>query len=89
MITGRSLSLQSRNGKIAQWLGDRGMSVDELRGLGLRLQVQGSARRFLTPLRRYFDGLPMRYRRFRRERQAEGSWYKAEGISPTELTWGV
>jgi DNA helicase IV len=47
--------------------------------------LQGSARRFVNPLRRYFDGLPLRYRRFRRERQSHGRWYKAQGFGPSDL----
>lgn len=83
--SGRSVNLQSRSGKITEWLGDRRLPPDDLRNLGLSLQVQSSARRFVNPLRRYFDGLPVRYRRFRRERQSEGRWYHKDGFGPSVL----
>lgn len=85
VAAGRSLSRQSRSGRIADWLGDRRMPMADLRNLGLSLQVQGSARRFVNSLRRYFSGLPTRYRRFRREHQSEGRWYQRDGFGPTDI----
>lgn len=84
-VAGRSLNLQSRNGKIAHWLGDRGPAPGDLHSLGIRLQVQAAARRFVNPLQRYFDTLPRRYRRFRRERQSQRRWYQTEAFGPAEL----
>lgn len=83
--SGRSLHRQSRSGRISEWLGDRRVPSDDLRKLGLSLQVQNSARRFVSPLRRYFDGLPLRYRRFRRERQSEDQWYQKDAFGTGEL----
>ena len=83
--SGRTLNRQSQTGKISDWLGDRRLPSADLRSLGLSLQVQSSARRFVNPLRRYFSGLPIRYRRFRRERQFEGRWYRKDGFVPTDL----
>lgn len=74
---GRSLAKGTRAGKIATWLGDRTLSQDELRELGESLQLQTALRRFTNPVRRYVNGLPTRYRRFRRLRQSEGVWYAA------------
>lgn len=84
--SGRTLSRQSRNGKIAEWLGDRRLAIEDLRTLGASLQVQASARRFANALRRYLDGMPARYRRFRREAQGEGRWYAKDGFGPSELS---
>jgi superfamily I DNA/RNA helicase len=56
-----------------------------LRSLGLSLQVQGSLQRFANPLRRYFSGLSSRYRRFRRDRQSEGRWYRKDSFGPTDI----
>lgn len=75
--SGRSLSKNSRTGKIAAWLGERTISQAELRELGESLQLQTALRRFTNPVRRYVNGVPSRYRRFRRLRQAEGMWYAA------------
>lgn len=85
-VSGRSLSRQSRSGKIAEWLGARKLPMKELRSLGESLQIQGSMRRFANPIRRYFDGLPLRYRRFRQERQAEARWYAEGGFATQELS---
>lgn len=74
---GRSLSKSTRAGKIATWLGERTLSQDDLRALGESLQLQSALRRFTNPVRRYVNGIPGRYRRFRRLRQTEGVWYPA------------
>jgi hypothetical protein len=85
VVSGRGLSRQSRSGRIADWLGDRRMPMADLRSLGLSLQVQSSARRFVNPLRRYFSSLPVRYRRFRRQRQSEGRWYNKDGFGRADI----
>ena len=81
----RGLGRQTRNGRLIEWLGARGPDQDELRTLGANLQVQSAARRFLHPVRRLIDGIPRRYRRYRRERQSEGRWYRPEGFAAGEL----
>lgn len=83
--SGRTFSKQARNGKIIDWLGERGLSADALRSAGQSLQIQASARRFLNPLRRFIDGMAGRYRRFRRERQTENRWYAADGFAVSDL----
>lgn len=40
---------------------------------------------FVNPVRRYIDGLPARYRRFRRVRQSDNRWYSADGFSLTDI----
>ena len=85
VANGKSMSKQSRSGKLIEWFGERGPSRDELRALGANLQVQASARRFANPVRRLLDGLPARYRRYRRERQAEGRWFNTDGFAATDL----
>ncbi|MDF2116209.1 ATP-binding domain-containing protein [Roseiarcaceae bacterium H3SJ34-1] len=85
VASGRTLGKQTRNGRLNEWLGERGLQSDELKTLGVNLRVQVAARRFLNPVRQLIDGMPRRYRRFRRERQAEGRWYMREGFSATEL----
>jgi len=82
----RSLSPQTRNGKIIEWLGDKSLPAEELRVVGLSLQVQGSARRFANPLRRLLAGSPARYRRFRRQRRTEGRWYRSDGFTVNDLS---
>jgi hypothetical protein len=82
----RTLSPQTRNGRIIEWLGDKSPPPDELRLIGQSLLLQASARRFANPLRRLMTGLPARYRRFRRQRQSEGRWYKKDGLMPNDLS---
>jgi hypothetical protein len=82
----RTLGAQTRNGKIVEWLGDKSLPMEELRPIGQSLLVQASARRFTNPLRRLMTGLPARYRRFRRQRQSEGRWYKKDSLPPNNLS---
>lgn len=81
----RSLGKQTKNGKIVEWLDDRGLSKGAQVEVGASLLVQANARRFVNPVRRYLGGIPRRYRAFRRLRQEEGKWYRKEGFSPTDL----
>lgn len=81
----RSIGKDSRNGKIIEWLGDRSLNEAEQAEIGESLLVQGNARRFVNPVKRYVDGIPRRYRVFRRLRQEENKWYRKEGFSPTDL----
>jgi hypothetical protein len=88
---GRALNRETRNGRIIEWLGeDRGLPDSELLPIGESIQVQSAARRFVSPLQRYYSGLPGRYRRYRRARQAEGRWYStgdfpASDVHPLEV----
>ncbi|MDD3758112.1 MAG: ATP-binding domain-containing protein [Advenella sp.] len=86
----RTVSKTSRNGKIIEWLGDRGLTEADRAEVGASLLVQASARRFVNPVKRYLDGIPKLYRAFRRERQPTNTWYRREGfevrdIHPLEL----
>ena len=84
--SGRALQKSTRHGRLVEFLGGKILPPDELKAVGGNLQVQTAARRFLNPLRRYVSGIPRRYRRFRRERQAEGRWYKKEGFVPADIS---
>ncbi|TVT60731.1 MAG: DNA helicase UvrD [Azoarcus sp. PHD] len=81
----RSLGKNTRNGKIIEWLGDRGLNEGDRAEVGASLLVQASGRRFMNPLKRYLDGIPRRYRTFRRLRQEEGKWYRKERFTATDL----
>lgn len=81
----RSVGKTTRNGKILEWLGDRGLSDADQMVVGESLLVQASARRFVNPVKRYLDGIPKRYRAFRREEQAQ-CWYQPEYVNPREIT---
>lgn len=90
VATKRSTNKTTRNGKIIEWLGDRTLAATELTALGNSLLLQAHARRFVNPVKRYIDGIPKRYRAFRKVRQDEGQWYaktgfEARDLSPLEL----
>lgn len=81
----RTLSRTSRNGKIIDWLGDRALTGADRAEVGTSLLVQTNARRFVNPVKRYLDGIPKRYRAFRRERQQTGNWYRNEGLEARDI----
>lgn len=86
----RTVTKTSRNGKILEWLGERTLTEEDRAEVGSSLFVQTNARRFVNPVKRYLDGIPKRYRAFRRERQQEGQWYSnvsydVRDIHPLEL----
>jgi len=81
----RTVSKTSRNGRIIEWLADRGLNDADRTEVGVNLLIQTSLRRFLNPVKRYIDGIPKRYRTFRRERQEAGTWYYREGFEVREL----
>ena len=81
----RTLSKATRNGKIIEWLADRGLTEADRADVGASLLVQTNARRFVNPVKRYLDGIPKRYRAFRRERQQAGSWYRNEGFEARDI----
>lgn len=81
----RAVSKASRNGKIIEWLGNRGLTEADCAEVGASLLVQASARRFVNPVKRYLDGIPKRYRAFRRERQQANTWYRHEGFEARDI----
>jgi hypothetical protein len=81
----REMGKTSRNALIAEWLGDRALPLAERVVVGESLLLQSAARRFVAPVRRYIDGIPARYRTFRRLRQSEGKWYKRTGFAAADL----
>lgn len=81
----RSVSRSSPTGRLIERLGDRSLAGQDLQEVGESLVVQSALRAFANPVRRYINGLPSRYRRFRRVRQAENRWYCADGFRPTDI----
>ena len=84
-IRKRPVSKASRNGKIAEWLGDRSLPVKDLAGVGTSLVQQSRARRLVNPATSFIQGAARRYRDFRRMRQAETSWYLPTEFNATDL----
>lgn len=85
-VSKRPIGRRTRTGQILGWLGERSLSAQDRKELGEHLLVLGALRRFSNPVRRYLSGLLGRYRRFRRDRQAEGVWYVATPLQGTDLT---
>lgn len=81
----RTVSKTSRNGKIIEWLRERGLTEADRVEVGASLLVQASARRFVNPVKRYLEGIPKRYRAFRRERQPANTWYRHEGFEARDI----
>ena len=81
----RSVGKTSRNGSLIEWIGNRSLSERDLLDVGDSLIVQSVLRQFVNPVRRYIDGVPTRYRRFRRVRQGEKRWYLTDGFSHTDI----
>lgn len=81
----RTLSKNSRSGKIIDWLGERTLSEGDRNEVGANLLILSSARKFAHPLKRYLDGISRRYRSFRRQRQEEDTWYAKEGFEPRDI----
>jgi len=81
----RTVSKSTRNGKIMEWLAGRGLAEEDWAEVGASLLVQTSAHRFVHPVKRYLDGIPKRYRVFRRERQQAGSWYRNDSFETRDI----
>ena len=81
----RNVSRSGPTGRLIAWLGDRALADQDLQEVGESLVIQSALRTFVNPVRRYIDGLATRYRRFRRVRQGENRWYRADGFSSTDI----
>ena len=81
----RTLGKATRTGRVVEWLGVRSLPEAERANIGASLLVQARARRFANPVRRYLNGIPARYRTFRRIRQSEGKWYTRGSFTPTDI----
>lgn len=80
----RTLSRNSRSGKIIEWLGDRMLDEASQLSVGTSLLVLRNARQFVSPVRRFLTGVPRRYRAYRREAQQRELWYSRVPFSATE-----
>jgi len=83
---GRRLSARSRNGRIVEWMGERLPSKNALVELGRRARQAQALRRLSNPMNAYLRQLPVRYRRFRSERAANGEWYADTPYARTDLS---
>ncbi|MBK1641439.1 hypothetical protein CKO12_06035 [Chromatium okenii] len=82
VVNESSLRKDTRNAKVIQWLGNRGLSKEDYKVIGNSLVMQSSARRFVKPI---LADIPKKYRVFRRQRQQESQWYFKDGFTSTDL----
>lgn len=73
--TGRKPGERSRAARVAALIRDRGHELPDLAETGRALVLQRAARRLARGPSAYLASVPLRYRRFRRTRRAEGRWY--------------
>ena len=81
----RNVTKSSKTERLIEWLGDRSLPEQDLRDIGESLLVQSALRRFVNPVQQYINRIPTRYSRFRRTRQTEKRWYKANGFNPSDI----
>lgn len=65
----------SRAGRVLNWLEARGTELPDMKELGRTLLVQRALGRTIRVAADYLGKMSLRYRAFRREARAEGSWY--------------
>jgi DNA polymerase III delta prime subunit len=81
----RTINKATKTGKILDWLGSRTVVESERIQLGEQILLLASIRRFANPVKRYIDGLPRRYRIYRKEMKAVNSWYSNSDYLSTDL----
>lgn len=84
-ISRRTPKRSSTNTKIINWIGSRVMSDDQLREVGALLIPQVHLRAFIDPVKRYFNGIPGRYRAFRRSKREASSWYSSKEMASNDV----
>lgn len=88
-ITRRAPTKTSRNGRVLAWLGDRGVDPASLTSVGSAIVVQRAMVQIARAPSSIIAKVPARYRRFRKDRAADGKWYAlqppATAVDPLEL----
>ena len=74
----RTIPKDSRNAKIINWLGERGIASEKALEIGEKLILISHVSLISDPVNRYFRGLSQRYRSFRRKNL--GVWYVENAI---------
>ena len=83
--TKRAVPKGSKNGHIIEWLGENSLKAEHRASVGTQLVLLSAARRFVAPVKRYLDGIPRRYRAFRKTEQVAASWYRSEPFAATDI----
>lgn len=77
----RAVSKTSRNAQVLSWIEERGISISSLKDVGSTILLQRAMARISKAPTDFITKIPTRYRRFRREAFAEGSWYESAPIA--------
>ena len=80
----RTLPKDSRNAKIINWLGERGIASEKALEIGEKLILISHVSLISDPVNRYFRGLSQRYRSFRRKNL--GVWYVENAIESAVIS---
>ena len=83
--TKRVVPKGSKNAQIIEWLGDRSLKPEHRASVGTQLVLLSAARRFVGPVKRYLDGIPRRYRAFRKAQLEAATWYRPETFPATDI----
>ena len=83
--TKRVVAKGSKNAHVLEWLGERSLNPDHRANVGTQLLLLSAARRFVNPVKRYLDGIPRRYRAFRKAQQEAATWYRPEPFPSTDM----
>lgn len=83
--TKRRIGKATRMGRLIEWLNGQLLAEDSLIEIGQSLVVQSYLQRFTNPVQRFVNGIPSRYRRFRRVRQNEEKWYLSKGYTRKDI----
>ena len=71
----RFLSKNSKNYKIIEWLNSRNLDDNKKIDLGFLLIKQSNIRKLISPLNKYVNRIPSRYKVYRRETKTNTNWY--------------
>ncbi len=82
---GRRLRKGTRNERVVEWIGPRGLRQNDRARVGRNQRLASALRPLLSPIRVYIDGVAGRYRRYRRLRQSEARWYSPDEIRGRDI----
>ena len=84
----RKVSDKGRSSALLAWLGERRLPSDEdTKMLGMIEASQARLRRFSSFDALLFRSIPMKYRKFRAQRHAEGRWYSSLPPRSSDIGW--
>ncbi len=80
IIERKKPSSNTKTGRILNWLGDRILKEDELKKIGISLNIQQRLRILSNPLKLYINEVPNQYKKFRKKCAKQNEWYDGNYI---------